>query len=271
LIGYGWLIAARPQEMGPEMKERLSFSAVAQAIVPRHPVAMETIFRECYLVNFAVEPEILAQVLPDGFGPAVHNGKGFVSLVIAITEEMRPAGLPRLFGLDYNQVVYRAVVEHQGQRGFYYLRSDADSRLICLAGNWFSFFQFEQADISYRAQDEVRHFNLEAQNGDKNIFASYDLASKSEKMPAASCFATLEEGKSFLVEIFEAFGYDPLSERTYIIKVKRGPWDIAVIEDRRAYYPYMANSPFFPPGSAELDSVFYVRDLPYFWYRLRLG
>ena len=34
------------------------------ALAPKHPIPMTTMFRNCYLVNFAMAPETLARVLP---------------------------------------------------------------------------------------------------------------------------------------------------------------------------------------------------------------
>ena len=109
---------------------------------PKHPFGMKTTFRNCLLVNFSMDPEVLARNLPRGIRPDIHNGKAFLSVVVADLEAMRPSFVPRVFGSSYTQVVYRAIVRSPaGERGVFFIRSDADSFLMSLAGNLFSNFR----------------------------------------------------------------------------------------------------------------------------------
>ena len=89
---------------------------VVRALVPKHPIPMRTIFRECFLVNFQVDPDVMRRLLPAGIEPDLYGGKAWLSIVIAEMERMRPAFLPALFGITYDQVVYRAVVRHGSER-----------------------------------------------------------------------------------------------------------------------------------------------------------
>jgi uncharacterized protein YqjF (DUF2071 family) len=75
-----------------------------------HPLPMRTVFHHCFLMNFAVRPDVLALRLPDHVRPDVHDGWSYLSIVIAEMERMRPAFLPRALGITCCQVVYRAVV-----------------------------------------------------------------------------------------------------------------------------------------------------------------
>lgn len=110
---------------------------------------MRTVFRNCFLVNFAVEPNALAAQLPGHLRPDVHHDRAFVSVVIAKMERMRPAFLPAALGVTYIQVVYRAIVLCGSERGVCFLRSDADHPLMVLGGNALTFFQFHRADITW--------------------------------------------------------------------------------------------------------------------------
>jgi hypothetical protein len=42
------------------------------------------------------------------------------------------------------------------------------------------------------------------------------------------------------------------------------------VDDTTAFYPLMQDSKFFPCGSAQLDSTFYVKELPYYWHTLQI-
>jgi uncharacterized protein YqjF (DUF2071 family) len=120
----------------------------SRRIWPVHPLAMKTTFHRCFLVNFAVSPSALESRLPNHIQPDIHEGRGYVSVVIAEMRKVRPALLPEALGTTYNQVVYRAVVKCGSERGVAFLRSDADNRMMVAAGNALTFFKFNQARIS---------------------------------------------------------------------------------------------------------------------------
>ena len=78
--------------------------------LPIHPFPMRITFSTCILVNFAIDPHALKQKLPSHLEPDLHDGMGYVSIVIAKMENMRPAFLPQALGVTYHQVVYREVL-----------------------------------------------------------------------------------------------------------------------------------------------------------------
>eukprot|EP00912_Choanoflagellata_sp_UC4_P000956 UC4_evm3s590 len=131
--------------------------------VPRvkHLFPMKTTFRHCLLVNYAMEPAVLARSLPHGLVPdTVHTPQGeraFLSIVIADLEAMRPGFFPHLLGFDFTQVVYRAIVRApNGERGVYFVRSDADDWAMSTFGNIFSNFNFNIARCVWAGRDTVR-------------------------------------------------------------------------------------------------------------------
>jgi uncharacterized protein YqjF (DUF2071 family) len=243
-----------------------------KSLIPKHPIPMKTIFRRCFLVNWAIDPEAMRAVLPSPIEPAVHSGSAFLSVVIAQMERMRPAFLPTPFGITYNQVVYRAVVRYRGEAGVYFVRSDADHPLMCLAGNWLTFFRFHHSRISFRCTEQQATFDLDAGPAeDADIHATYDLASARRALPATSTFTTLDEAQQFLVELYQAFGLEPSNGRVDRVRIKRGCWDVQVVDDHRAKYEFMHRHRPFTAQTARLDSIFYVKDLPYYWYALERG
>jgi hypothetical protein len=87
-------------------------------------------------------------------------------------------------------------------------------------------------------------------------------------MPPGARFETLAEAQGFLVELYAAFGIDPLTGEVSTVRIERGAWDLRVVESRRARYDFVDGSRLFPAGSARLDSVFYVESIPYRWHTL---
>jgi uncharacterized protein DUF2071 len=236
---------------------------------PKHPFPVRTVFRRCLLVNFAVEPSLLAGALPPSIEPDVHKGRAFLSVVVGQMERMRPAGVPRALGITYNQIVYRAVVRCSGERGVHFLRSDADSRMMSAFGNLMSFFRFHRSLIAFRSHDGVLDLDVTTSSripGD--IHATFTVGAPSSTLPGTSAFSTVEEAKHWLVELFVAFDRTPGSANIDLVRIRRGEWDVRVVEDLRGDYGFMTAGAPFTPETARLDSIFLVGDVPYYWHRL---
>jgi len=229
---------------------------------------MRTTFRHCFLANFAIRPETLAARLPPHLQPDVHEGWSFLSVVIAKMEKMRPVFLPRALGTTYSQVVYRAVVRCGDERGVHFLRSDADSALMAMAGNALTFFRFHRGRVSWLLSPERVRFQLRPLGGERaGIDAEYDLANARSRLPPTSRFESLERAQAFLTELYVAFGGERRDGRIDAVRIRRNAWRSLVVEDRVASYEAMNSGVLFGSGEADLDSVFYVESLHYHWFR----
>lgn len=237
---------------------------------PKHPLAMRTTFRNCFLVNFAMAPETLAGILPPSLTPDVYDGQAFLSVVVADMERMRPVFVPAPFGVTYQQVVYRAVVRCGDQRGVYFLRSDADNPLMVEMGNLLSFFRFHRSRIVRTNGDGVEHFDLVADPRDHaDIHATFDIGRAGRTVPAGSVFCSADEAQNFLVELYTAFRPEPDGVHVKTVDIKRTAWRVKMVDTPRARFDYMDGSAFFPAGSTRLDSTIFVEDLEYYWHTVQ--
>lgn len=234
---------------------------------PKHPVAMQTVFRRCFLANFGVDPDELASVLPQHVEPDTYGDEAFVSVVVGEMEKMRPASVPKALGISYDQIVYRAVVRCGDERGVHFLRSDADDRIMTVLGNLMSFFRFHRSDVRFRHRDGCVDLDVTTNttpSGD--IAATFEIGSASDELPASSVFGDLDDAKRWLVELYAAFDHTDGRSAVDVVRIRRGAWDIQVVDDTRGRYDFMvAGEPF---TRARLDSVFAVGDIPYHWHRL---
>jgi uncharacterized protein YqjF (DUF2071 family) len=155
-------------------------------------------------------------------------------------ESMRPAFLPQIFGVTYNQVVYRVVVRCQGGRGVHFIRSDADNRFMCLMGNLLTFFSFHHSQMTWKHEGNRIFFDLFVRPDQRAaIHATFDLGDASQVMPTSSKFPSLQEAKDFLVELYDAFAPDPSTHRISKVHINREDWEISVVNDLRMQYQFM--------------------------------
>ena len=94
-----------------------------------------------------------------------------------------------------------------------------------------------------------------------------DASRPLEGMPPTSVFPSVKAAYDFLVDFYDAFAFAPETNEVLLLEIERGPWQIQVVPPVDYYFGYFSDGAF-PPGSAELDSVFYFRNVPYRWLPL---
>jgi hypothetical protein len=182
---------------------------------------------------------------------------------------MRPAGIPAALGISYRQVVYRAVVRCGPNRGVYFLRSDADSRVMNTGGNLLSFFRFHYATVSWTLAPDRQRVMVASSDGTADI----DLilgAGALEALPAGCAFPALAQAREHLVDLFTAYHPQDGRRRIDVVRIRREDWHITVLPVTSARCAFLDGAGPIPAGHAKLDSVFAIQDLPYYWHRLRV-
>ncbi len=161
----------------------------------RHPVIRATIERRI-LVNYRVDPEVLAKTLPSPFRPVVIGGHGIAGICLIRLGDVRPAGLPPALGITSENAAHRVAVEWDTPEGpvtgVYIARRDTSSRLTALLGGrafpgWHerARFRVEEAGGSYRVELSGK--------GVEVMVAAHEA---DEVMPG-SVFGTVEEASAF--------------------------------------------------------------------------
>ena len=237
--------------------------------LPKHPVPMTTVFRHCLLANYAITPQALAAVLPAPLVPDLASGRAWLSVVIADMRRMRPAGVPAALGVSYRQVVYRAVVRCGSSRGVYFLRSDADSRVMNTGGNLLSFFRFHHATVAWTRDLDQQRVTVASSDGTADIDLTLGTGAL-RALPAGCAFPALAQAREHLVDLFTAYHPQDGRRRIDVVRIKREDWQIAVLPVLSARCAFLEGAGPIPARHTRLDSVFATQDLPYYWHRLRV-
>jgi len=79
--------------------------------------AVQTCWIDALSINYRVDPAALAPLLPAPLEPEVHKGHGWVQVLMSSLRDMRPPGIPSLFGTCFYQVSYRAAVRYRDAFG----------------------------------------------------------------------------------------------------------------------------------------------------------
>jgi hypothetical protein len=143
------------------------------------------------LVNYRVDPDILARSVPAPFRPTIVHGYGIAGICLIRLADVRLAGLPAL-GITSENAAHRIAVEWDTAggpvKGVYIPRRDTSSRLTALLGGrvfpgWHhrSRFQVQEGDGRYRIR-----------------FAGGEVAAhRADDVMPGSVFTTVEEASAF--------------------------------------------------------------------------
>ncbi len=219
------------------------------------------------LVNYRVDPEVLARQLPAPFEPKLQNGKGLVGICLIRLRGIRPRFIPEALGIRSENAAHRAAVvwtDAQGLRreGVYIRRRDTDSRLNSLAGG--RLFPGVHHHAKFETDETVDRLVIDvvADDGETRVHVAARLT---KAWPTDSVFATCHEASQFFAA--GSLGYSATSEPETFqgLELCCKSWhaeSLAVDEVRSSYFDDPA---FFPPGSIRLDNALLMREIEHEW------
>jgi len=243
---------------------------------PSLPFAANTTWAEAVCVNVRLPPEALRPLVPPFFELDLYDGWAFVSLTASRLKNFGAGPLPAMFRTNFYQATYRAHVTYtdfRGRliRGCFFVRSETNSPLMSLTANLLPEFKAHHCNTypMVMARDGDRLVLTVDSKPDPagRVVLVLDTAHELPALPSSSRFKSLADAYTYIVDFHDAFSFDPDTNEVFILRIDRGDWHIKVVEPIDYYLGFFSEGPF-PPGVAELDSVFYFRDTPYRWLPL---
>jgi hypothetical protein len=229
--------------------------------------AVESTIERRLLVNYRIEPDRVAALLPRPFRPQLVSGWAVGGVCFIRLGALRLAHMPSALGVTTENVAHRFAVEWDGDEGprvgVYVPRRDTNSRLTSLAGgrlfpghHWLATFdvheQGPELRIAVASRDSVVGLAVQARE------ASH---------LGGSLFGSIDDAVDFFRR--GSVGYSPTERsgagRLDGVRLVSDRWDA-----RPVTVEHMASSVFedetqFPPGTCILDSGMVMRDLPVEW------
>ncbi len=158
---------------------------------------------ECVLLSYRTPKHTVEHLLPPGLEPVTRGPYAFWNVVACRVEAMRPAGTPAALGVTYHHVAYRLLAQAMTRtadlhRGLYFVRSDADARLLGVAGNLLTDFHFHPAHIDLVDHDKTLTLTVSRtpqRAGDAELCIDTRLPAQ---LRDDSCFPTLTDARSVL-------------------------------------------------------------------------
>ncbi|WP_276261445.1 DUF2071 domain-containing protein [Haloglomus litoreum] len=215
------------------------------------------------LVNFRLDPEPLADLLPDGFEPRTVDGVAIGGICCIRLTSMRPAGFPAVCGLASENAAHRIGVAYETDRGresgVYVPRRDTDSRLNRFVGRRTvgrqSLAEFDVAEGDGRYELSMR--SLES---DVSMHVS---ATEAETLPDDSVFESVAEASAY--HRCGAVGYCPTPDGEELagVELDTDEWGVTPLAVESVGASLFETS--LPDDAVAFDNALLMEDIGHAW------
>lgn len=230
-----------------------------------HPFAVEAFFESSLVLTFAAPKEDLEKLIPECLELDVFDEKyAFVAAALVQTKELRPKGLPKIFGKNFFLIGYRIFVrytnsEGKRMRGLYILKSETDKKQMEFFGNIFTHYTYSTTDI-----EEVKNAETTKITSLQSDF-SVAIENPSDKeitLPESSPFADWKEARRFAGPLPFTFTYKPETKEVLIIEGVRENWTPKPVKVLNCHFSFLEklNLP-----QIKLANAFIINNIPYYW------
>jgi Uncharacterized conserved protein (COG2071) len=228
--------------------------------------AMSSVIERRLLVNYRVDPEVAASLLPAPMRPQLVNGWAVAGICLIRLGRLRPSGLPGWAGMRTENAAHRFAVEWDGtdgrRSGVYIPRRDSDSAATVLAGG--RLFPGEHFRASFDVRETERELHVAFASGDGIARVSIDVR-VAQRLHGSELFADIAQASDFFRHGSEGFSATRDAGRLDGVALRAAHWAVEPAEVNAAYSSYFGDTTLFPPGSATLDCALLMRDIPAAW------
>lgn len=216
--------------------------------------------RRRILISYRVDPTVARQLVPAPFRPQLVGGSAVAGVCMIGLQSVRPGWLKPRLGFRTENVAHRVAVEWDEagvtRYGVYIVERHSSSRVPVVAGG--RLFPGVQKHAKFNLDESDSRFRVRMSAPGTAV--DVDVAIGGEWQ--SSLFPTVAEASAFHEN--GSVGWSPRRDGV-------GVEPLELTSKEWAVEPAMAlsvTSSFFdslPIGSATLDSVVVMRDLPFFW------
>lgn len=218
------------------------------------------------LVNFTVDPDVAAGVIPAPFSPKIYKNKAIVGVCLIRLKYIRPVGLPAFIGVSSENGAHRIAVEWseggEMKQGVYIPRRDTSLRLNTFVGGRI-----------FPGKHHLAHFSVQEGNGRYHVeFTSSDDThvlidgSEATLFDAGSIFETMENASAFFKS--GDTGYSPNRDSFEGLQLRTHNWQVRPMKIAGVRSSFFENEQVFPKGSVKFDNALLMTNIAHEWRSL---
>lgn len=219
------------------------------------------------LVNYRVDPEVAARLLPAPFRPKLAHGHAMAGICLIRLKQIRPAFVPVPIGIGSENAAHRFAVEwdRDGRRreGVFIPRRDTSSRLNTIVGGRLFPGEHHHARFDVSETDDRLRVEFESDDGQAQVSVA---ARRGDGLPADSVFRSVDEASRF----FEggAVGYSATHDAARYdgLELRCKTWAVQPLAVEAVRSSYFDDRSKFPEGSATFDCALLMRGVEHEWH-----
>lgn len=232
----------------------------------RIPVVRGVIDRRI-LVNYHVDPSVLAPLLPAPFRPKVIHGVGMVGICLIRLKKVRPTSLPSWLGILSENAAHRTAVEWDDngmvREGVYVRRRDTNSWLNSLAGG--RLFPGIHHHAKFTVEETSDRYSV-ALRSDDNVTSMCVRGRQTDKLLASSVFRSLEEASAFFQAGSLGYSAAPDPSRFQGLELRCLNWQVEPLKVEEVRSSFFEDASLFPNDSIEFDCALLMRGIEHEWH-----
>lgn len=218
------------------------------------------------LVNYRVDPAVIARHLPPPFRPQIVHGFAVAGICLIRLGSMRPRGLPKWVGLRSENAAHRVAVEWDsptgGQNGVYIPRRDSSSAINVLVGGRLFPGEHHRADFDVSESSDRMRVAFAARDGSAAVDVTVSIR---DDLPTSRLFADVADASEFFERGSVGFSDTQDPTRFDGLALRTDAWHVSPADVTEARSSFFSDRSAFPEGSAELDCALVMRRIPVTW------
>jgi hypothetical protein len=231
----------------------------------RIPVVQGIIDRRI-LINYQIDPTVLADLLPKPFEPKLVNGAGVAGICLIRLKNIRPKFTPAFLGISSENAAHRIAVQWKKngelKEGVYIPRRDTSSKLNSLVGG--KLFPGVHNKATFKVIETDSHFEVKLKSDDGETLLDIE-AKLATNLPETSVFKNLEEASDF----FESgsLGYSDTSDPDKFdgLELRSFNWKVIPLKVNKVASSFFEKKELFPNGSVKFDNALLMRGIDHEW------
>jgi hypothetical protein len=221
------------------------------------------------LINYRVDPSVIAPLLPAPFRPQVVNGFAVAGICLIRLGSMRPQGLPRWIGLRSENAAHRVAVEWATptglQSGVYIPRRDSDSLVNVAVGGRLYPGEHHRASFDVTESPSEIRVAFAARDGSADVSVAVRLE---ENLVGSALFDDAASASAFFQRGSTGFSATHNPNRFDGLALHTTAWHVEPGSVQQAHSSFFSDQSTFPEGSAQLDCALVMRRVPVTWQAL---
>ena len=229
--------------------------------------AVQGIIDRRILVNYRVDAEVAARLLPPPFRPKLTHGYAMAGICLIRLMHVRPVFIPFGIGMRSENAAHRIAVEWdrdgKSQTGVYIPRRDSSSRMNAWLGGRIVPGEHHHAKFDIEETDDCIKVAYESDDGSTRVKV---VAALADALNAESVFSTLEEASRFYES--GSVGYSATRDvgRFDGLELRCRTWDMQALTVQSVHSSFFDDVRVFPAGSVTFDCALLMKNVEHVWH-----